>query len=52
MRSEAEFNAMPILKLFGILMMFSVLAIGGYLFVNASKLEKEIEAEGRDQVKE
>jgi hypothetical protein len=43
---------MPILKIIGILMSIAVLAIGGYLFVNASKLEKEIEAEGRDQVKE
>jgi hypothetical protein len=43
---------MPILKIIGMLMIVSVLAIGGYLFVNASKLEKEIEAEGRDQVKE
>ena len=43
---------MPILKIIGMLMIISVLAIGGYLFVNASKLEKEIEAEGRDQVKE
>jgi hypothetical protein len=43
---------MPILKIIGMLMIISVLAVGGYLFVNASKLEKEIEAEGRDQVKE
>ncbi len=43
---------MPILKIIGILMIISVLAVGRYLFVNASKLEKEIEAEGRDQVKE
>lgn len=43
---------MHILKIFGILMIIFVSAIGGYLFVSVSKLEKEIEAEGRDQGEE
>jgi hypothetical protein len=43
---------MPILKIIGILMIISVSAISGYLFVNASRLEKEIEAEGQDQGEE
>ncbi len=40
---------MPILKIIGILMMMFVLAIGGYLFVNASSLQEEIEAERQNQ---
>ena len=43
---------MHFLKIFGVLMIIFVSAISGYLFVNASKLEKEIEAEGRDQGEE
>ncbi len=43
---------MHILKLIGILMIMFVSAISGYLFVSASKLEKEIQAEGRDRGEE
>lgn len=43
---------MPILKIIGILMMMFVLAIGGYLFVNVSRLQEEIEAESLDQSRE
>lgn len=43
---------MPILKIIGILMIVFVSAVGGYLFVNASKLEKQIEAESQGQGEE
>ena len=41
-----------ILKILGILIIFAILAFAGKLWVNASRLEKEIEAEARSLAEE
>ena len=40
---------MSFLHIVGILLMILVAAFGGYMYMGASRLEKEIEAEIRDQ---
>ncbi len=40
---------MSFLKLLGIVLMVFVSAVAGYLYVQASRLEQEIEAENPDQ---
>jgi hypothetical protein len=40
---------MPILKMIGILMIVFVAGVSGYLYVAASKLEREIEAESQNR---
>lgn len=40
---------MSVLKIIGILIMIGFLAFSGVLYVSVSRLEKEIEAEIRDQ---
>lgn len=41
--------SVEILKIFGVFLMILILVFAGKLWVGASKLENEIEAESRDQ---